>query len=314
MALGKIAVIVPVFNTREYLSACLDSLKNQTYEDLEIILINDGSTDGSASICDEAAAADARIRVLHQKNRGLSAARNMGIETSKSEYITFVDSDDWLHPKFMTALCQLMEDESVDVTICRLMRTDAGTAVIGDEWSRAFGMTEGLQFMDRHLPGLITVSCGKLYRRGLFEGIRFPEGRFHEDEFTTYKLLFRANRIGITNRFMYFHRIRPDSITQAKRTHKRAIDALDAFMERGCFFKSEGLKDLAVSAFRHAFYLYRQYSQELFTVFSLEEKAEWLRYGNEIFRVLKTLKVPLRSRLFYEAYFRLPPSMRCKLI
>jgi glycosyltransferase involved in cell wall biosynthesis len=281
--------------------------------DLELILVDDGSTDRSGALCDEAAAHDSRIRVLHQANQGLSAARNAGIQLCSSDYLTFVDSDDWLDKRCIEILTGLMEDENADVAICRMVRAVGHGRIENtnqDDFCRAFNGEEALRYLDRHLPGLMSVSCGKLFSSHLFSDIHFPQGRYHEDEFTTYRLLYHAEKIVITKDQLYYHRIRPESITQSALTMRRAMDATEAFLERGSFFKEEGLPDLASSSFKHAFYLYRDYSLIIFDDLPVSEKHEWLKLGSEIYLALQKTAFDFRFRKTYQLYFRLPVSLR----
>jgi glycosyltransferase involved in cell wall biosynthesis len=306
LGIGRISVIVPVYNTQEYLLQCLQSLVAQTYVDLEIILINDGSDDDSGRLCDEAAAKDPRIQVIHQQNQGLSAARNVGLEHSRGDYVTFVDSDDWLDNQCLAVLAESLVKAEADVAICRLARVagENEPAPDTDEWIQSFAKIEGLLFMDRNLSGLIAVSCGKLYKRDLFTAVRFPERRFHEDEFTTYRLLFATERMVIINRMLYYHRTRAESITQSELSYARARDAVQALMERGHFFQQHEVAELAISAHRYMFHLYREYSHRLQGRLSGEEQQAWHRLGQEVYQALKAQPFSLRFRLAYETFFR----------
>lgn len=303
MESAAIAVIVPVYNTELFLNQCIQSIRDQTYTNLEVLLIDDGSTDQSGRMCDLATTEDPRFRVIHQSNQGLSAARNTGLSLSSSPYVAFVDSDDWLLPDCLQQLMEYMAAETSDVTMCRLKRTDQyGIAEDSSQapWANTWGMEEALLYIDRHLSGLMAVSCGKLYKRELFQNIRFPEGRYHEDEFTTYRLLFNAARIGIINRFLYMHRIREHSITQSDLSIPRAKDAIEALIERGLFFQSHGMLSLSLSSFRYAYSLIRDYSKKLEGKMTTEDQKEWRALEKSWAATVRKMPPTIRFRLLLE--------------
>lgn len=198
----RISVVVPVYQVRQWLDRCLASVQEQTHNNLEIILVNDGSTDGSGGRCDELAAEDARIRVVHQSNKGLSAARNRGLEIATGDWITFIDSDDWVHPEMLERLLTMTGPE-VDIAVAGFERV----TTIDSPQGAQCGPTELLtsnQVLARYFGAdrtLLTIACAKLFRREMFTEIRFPEGRLHEDEATTYKLLAKAKLVALTRLF-----------------------------------------------------------------------------------------------------------------
>lgn len=192
-----ISVIVPVYNVELYLRRCLDSVVNQTYRDLEILIIDDGSTDRSGEICDKYAEKDQRIRVFHTENRGLSAARNLGLENACGGYIGFVDGDDWIEPDMY---------EKAIATI--------GTADIVC-FSQYEGFYTGFEALVELINGKIsTFTWDKLYCNGCFSSIRFPEGRIIEDIATTYKIIYQANYVACSDIRGYHHIFREDSLCQ----------------------------------------------------------------------------------------------------
>ncbi len=239
-----VSVIIPVYNVGEYLQTCIDSVKRQTYKDLQIILVDDGSTDGSGLICDKAAKEDDRIRVIHRTNGGLSAARNSGIEEAHGEYICFIDSDDWVDESFVERLYQLAEKDNADVAACGYYRTgseeEAADAVKDREWEKTVHYTN-IQAVRELIEekNVKSVVWNKLFKRKLWLHTRFPEGRFHEDEFTTYRVLWEASGVVETDRILYFYRERPSSITGDPGDgvrRKRAFDVAEAKKERYLFF------------------------------------------------------------------------------
>ena len=235
-----ISIVVPVYNVEKYLKKCIDSIINQTYENLEIILVDDGSTDNSKKICDEYILKDNRIKVIHKENGGLSDARNVGVDKAKGEYIVFIDSDDWIDEKMIEILYYIIKKNNSDISIC-----DYFLAYNEEEQNQKeeiqfyqFNNIEALKKLyDENLNIIMTITCCKLFKKILFSDIKFPKGKIHEDEFTTYKLLYKSKKISYTNEKMYYYRQREDSITHRKFSIKN-LDAVDAFEERISFFKN----------------------------------------------------------------------------
>jgi len=252
-----VSVIIPVFRVEEFLRTCVDSVLTQTYGTLQVLLIDDGSPDRSGAICDEYAVADARVEVVHQENRGLSAARNEGLARARGEFVTFVDSDDWLHPGMVSALVDLAHCHDADLAICDFFQTD-GEAEMSAQKGRESVLTnvEALRLLVGPTPDYVrmVVAWGKLYRRELFYKIDFPVGRFHEDEFTTHRILHRARRVVRTTAQLYYYRRHENSITATYAADKRK-DARDAFRYRAAAFHDWGLIDEARAAYRRAFFL-----------------------------------------------------------
>ena len=183
----KISIIVPVYQAEKYISKCIESIINQTYKNLEIILIDDGSMDSSGEICDRYGERDQRIVVVHNPNKGVSAARNCGLDIATGDYITFVDSDDWIHPRYLEFLYNGVCSSQGKISICEFVRTNKWEEYpLLKKSSVDFVRTE--QYYFENNTNFI-VAWGKLYHRDCFKGIRYPVGRIHEDEFTTYKIL-----------------------------------------------------------------------------------------------------------------------------
>ncbi len=225
-----ISIIVPVYKVEPYLHQCVDSILNQTYRDLEIILIDDGSPDRCGEICDEYARKDNRVRVLHTENRGLSAARNLGLREATGDYIGFVDSDDWIEPDMYEVLLTRLEETGADISVCGLWyehpnRTkEAGKlpdiVYIGNE-ALIMVLSNGQQ----------NCVWNKLYCSELWESILFPDGRVYEDVATTYKAILKAKKVVSTSICLYHYRQRTESIGKT-RSMKNLIDYWSAFYER----------------------------------------------------------------------------------
>lgn len=261
--LAKVSVVVPVFRVEKYLRDCLESVVGQSYRELDIILIDDGSDDGSGEICDAYAGKDNRIRVIHKSNGGLSSARNAGIEASEGDYIAFIDSDDIIHADFIKILADLCYSNKSDISGCRFVRF---SGKIAQETVGCKSMTITGKEMNRRLYEDNAVQhaiiCNKLYKRGLFNNIRFPEGRAHEDEFTVYRLYAAADKVSLTGDELYYYRIREDSITGEGFNPKR-LDLLDAYTERIEYFIDNGEYRSAAKTARVYCYLIEGYLKEI---------------------------------------------------
>ncbi|WML45813.1 glycosyltransferase [Neobacillus sp. PS3-40] len=222
-----ISIIVPVYNTEQYLKKCIDSILKQTFTNFEIIIVNDGSTDKSGSISDEYATKDNRVKVIHKRNGGLSSARNAGIKIAKGEFIGFVDGDDYIDVNMYYELYRLCRETESDISICKFEREIKGklTNKIEAEFNKVMDNQEAMRQL--FLGNLYRFSvCNKLFRKTCFDNILFPEGRIHEDLSTTYKLFSNSNKAVYTNYKGYVYVKRENSILTSKFNEKR----LDAFI------------------------------------------------------------------------------------
>lgn len=222
---GLVSVIVPIYKVEEYLRECVDSIINQTYKNLEIILVDDGSPDNCGKICDDYAAQDKRITVYHKENGGLSDARNYGIERCHGEFITFVDSDDFLKSTFAKTLLDLLEKYDADLAIAYVQRFKQVPAGGTDALFYSVKVREVCASSHEVIESLLYQRNGtggpyKLYRRKLFKDTRYPVGLFYEDLATTYKVMSICKRIVLTNEPMYAYRINLDSIMYTKYSPK----------------------------------------------------------------------------------------------
>ena len=251
-----ISVIVPVYKVEPYLRRCVDSLLAQSFSDLELILVDDGSPDNCGAICDEYAARDGRVHVIHKENGGLSSARNAGIDwafqNSDSRWLAFVDSDDWVHPQYLELLYRAAVENDVPVSACNYQK------VFGDQpeppvLSEAT-VTDWETVLIEHDVQAV-IACNKLLEKSLFEGLRFPVGRIHEDEFLTYRLLHRAQRLAYLPAQLYYYYQNPAGITHAGFSLK-SLDKLLALEERARFTRRHGhrplfLRDLRICLNKH---------------------------------------------------------------
>ena len=237
-----ISVVVPVYNVEKYLGRCVDSIINQTYANLEIILVDDGSTDNSGKICDDYLNKDNRIHVIHKVNGGLSDARNTGIDESKGEYILFVDSDDYISNRMVEALCKSMLENESDLALCNFTYVDERGNALQDKNKYSPIKNEVLTSYDalRRISGFpgswyYVVAWNKLYKKELFNNIKFPYGKCHEDEFIVHKIFDKCNTISCVEERLYFYVQRTDSIMNQKYSIKR-LDGAEACAERTKYF------------------------------------------------------------------------------
>lgn len=240
-----ISIIVPVYNVKNYFKECVDSLISQSYVNLEIILIDDGSTDGSSEMCDEFAAQDSRIKVVHKVNGGLSSARNCGLDCCSGSYLAFVDSDDILHLDFFTVLMNEIED--ADICISNFQEFYDKAELIFENSVKSGSKKYKAEEVNRNLYGkefdlLVIIACSKLYKREIWSDLRFPEGKLHEDEFVVHKVLDNARWVAMVDSKLYYYRKRLGSIT-ATLTLKNVEDTLEALRSRILYYEQKGWKD-----------------------------------------------------------------------
>lgn len=221
----KVSVVVPVYNAGPYLTQCIDSILNQTYHNIELILVNDGSTDGSATICESYRQVDQRVRLINKKlgGGGVGAARNSALPLITGEFVLFVDNDDWLEPNHIEVLYKSLKETDSDISIVNF------TQFMEERSSYAFHVTEKDYFQEVFTPQewfsreyngrfafsqCFTVPWCKLYKASIFENISYPEDEKVEDDYTTWKLYLMADRIVFTNLALYYHRKRETSVTK----------------------------------------------------------------------------------------------------
>ena len=238
-----ISVIVPVYKSEKYLEKCLDSLTAQTLHDIEILLVDDGSPDRSGEICDRYAEADNRVRVIHQENQGVSAARNAGIEASRGEYIMFVDSDDWVEADYCRIPYEAAVEHHADQVMFKYVWVEKGRPPEQqkDHEEGIYTRREAFQLIEE---GVGTGPTNKLYKKTLFEQIRFPAGRRFEDIIVVPKLVQSSDRIYYLNIPLYYYRAADDSASHTS-SHKANKDMFEMSMERIRLLEKWGYTGLA---------------------------------------------------------------------
>lgn len=237
-----ISVIVPIYKVEKYLEMCVESLIHQTYTNLQIILVDDGSPDQCPAICDEYAKKDNRIQVIHKKNGGLSDARNAGLEEVKGKYITFVDSDDYVDVVYIEKLYCALNKYNASVAICGIKITDESRKItdqIEVTDHEKIEVYTGSDIIKKELQGewVLVTSWGALFDTDLFEKIRFPVGRHYEDEYVFCEIYDDLEQIVCISDNMYFYLQRVDSIMGVTYKKQDCIDYLDMWHERITFYE-----------------------------------------------------------------------------
>ena len=231
-----ISVIVPVYSVEPYLRQCVDSILGQTFKDLEILLIDDGSPDRCGNICDEYSSIDSRVKVYHTGNRGLSAARNLGLQNASGEYIGFVDSDDWIEEDMYEVLLRLLEETEADVSVCDYTQEPVS---FEKNFYPEKAVYNGTNAMIALLNKEINYNVwNKLYRREMLQGIRFPEGKNYEDIAAMHSIMHVARKAAVIPTVKYHYRVRNESITKTN-SARNLMDYADAYLDSYGFLKSE---------------------------------------------------------------------------
>ena len=247
----ELSVIVPVYKVEAYLQECIDSILDQTFPDFELILIDDGSPDRCPEICDEAARKDPRIRVIHQKNGGLSAARNAGIEAAQGAWLSFIDSDDYLTPDYYETLYGAVQRANADCALCGVEYVDEQKNVLEEMRAEVpDGVFSGQQILDQCVQkweSPYIVVWNKLYRREVFDTLRFPVGKLNEDLFVLVPTLEKIQTMVCVPKRMYCYRQRAGSIMNSQMT-SRNLDQGWGYYQCFQYFYEHGMKDLLASA------------------------------------------------------------------
>lgn len=229
-----ISVIVPVYKVERYLRQCIDSILNQTYRDLEILLIDDGSPDRCGEICEEYARKDDRIRFFHMENNGLSAARNLGLREAKGDYIGFVDSDDWIEPDMYENLLKQLEGNEADISVCGVWKEYRETKC---DYSICEGVYIGSDAIRVLICQLTSGVWNRLYKKDCWTGIFFPEKHVYEEIATSYKVFLQAHSISCMPKQFYHYRMRAGSIDHMP-SMNNLMDCWNSYYERYLYLKT----------------------------------------------------------------------------
>lgn len=302
--LPTISLVVPIYNVEKYLRKCLDSLLAQTFSDIEIILVNDGSSDNSLGICEEYLQKDTRITLINKKNGGLSDARNVGLKIAKGDYIGFVDSDDWVEPNMYEVLYKLSIKENADISTCllRVHSKDKKHVQYSPYVFKVFDSKNAIHSLYKgELSGF--AAYNKLYRRSLFENIQFPIGRVYEDAAIMYILYNTANKIAFTNKPLYNYLRREGSITNSGFSEKR-FDIIHNYYETYSFME-KNYPEMCTKINQQFYESLRNMIVDITNEGEmLKNKKYVLRVSKEIrknnFKIIKNNSILFRHKLFVQ--------------
>lgn len=233
-----ISIIVPIYKVERYIHRCIESLIHQDFTNIEIILVDDGSPDKCGIICDEYKEKDSRIKVIHQSNGGLSAARNSGINIARGEYLMFVDSDDWVDSDFCSYAYQKAKDTNSDIVVFGYQDEFENKTILHSvEQEEKLSIEDAL--IELHGGKIMSFAWNKIYNAFLFDKIRYPVGRLYEDVGTTYLLFDKANSVFLAKKMTYHYQQRKDSIVGREYIAKDAIDWFEQNMDRFSFIQKK---------------------------------------------------------------------------
>ncbi len=260
-----ISVIIPVYKVEKYLNRCIVSVVGQTYKNIEIILVDDGSPDICPKICDEWKKMDKRIKVIHKENGGLSDARNVGLSVATGYYISFIDSDDWIDKTMYYQMLSFMKKYDADIIECAFKKTDKYISKIKQPEMKVYefdSVTYQRKLFDSSEMASI-ASWNKIYRKELFNDLKFPKGRIHEDLYLTPKISLKCKKIVSLNQKYYYYYQSNNSITRSG-FNKRRLDVLYSFEENRNLYLKNNLNDLVEWCdLSYSFHLIKNYNLSL---------------------------------------------------
>lgn len=300
----KISVIVPVYNVEKYLKRCMDSIINQSYENLDIIMIDDGSTDSSGDLCDQIALMDCRIRVQHKKNGGLSSARNVGLDIMNGEYVMFVDSDDYISEDCVQILYELILSTKSKIAIGNFMLAKDERVRFERENDKIWCMSgrEAIELQFGKNTVQLVSAWAKLYQKEVFKDLRFPEGMLHEDEGTTYKALYFCEKVVVSESVVYAYYWNDESIT--KRPKKKNYEDLCEILKEQISFYHKYNEPFLEARVRNRFCI--QAAAHYFPVDYFEKHDIIECQIKKIYKgVWKVRGIPFREKIkgLFSAYF-----------
>ena len=316
----KIFFIIPVYKVEEYLCRCVDSVISQTYANTEIILVDDGSPDNCPKMCDEYAKMHDNIKVIHKPNGGLSDARNAGIEyveqiADADDYITFLDSDDYVSKDFSEYLITLCEENNCDLAQCDYEKGSSDYfSDIEIKNNVVFNSGEEM-LLDQRLK---SQSWAKIYKLHTLDNVRFPMKVLNEDEFTTYRAVYKAKKVALTNKKFYYYYQRPgsimDDIAKRLKNNPHLFDWLDAYKERIEFFEKEGKPQQIMRTHEKICTdVILRYCEQMYLKKADRDEAlvngEYIRLYKKSYALMRERKgISLKRRLMYMSFYILPYS------
>ncbi|MBE5917755.1 MAG: glycosyltransferase family 2 protein [Pseudobutyrivibrio ruminis] len=295
-----ISVVVPIYKVESYLRRCIESILSQTYRNFELILVDDGSPDCSGKICDDYADKDRRIKVIHKENGGLSDARNYGTRTATGDYISYIDSDDWVAPDYLELLYKALEDNAADVSVCKLIKINKEKCIRSSKNNILMFSTDSALSDMLYQKNISNSACGKLIRRKVMNRFPFPVGRLYEDLFTTYKVISECNKIVFVDRVLYYYWINPESIMHQSFSPKM-FDEIDAVCEIEQFVR-EHFPNILSAALSRKFSSYSQVfrwmsKEKIDSVYLSKKKSIWGYIKEYRYSMLLDKNARLKNRI-----------------
>ncbi len=302
--MSLISIIVPVYNVEKYLFRCLESILNQTYQDFELVLVDDGSLDDSGKICDQYAENDKRIHVFHQENKGQGAARNLALnwvyKNSDSQYITFIDSDDLVHPRYVELLLKAIQKHNTKISQCLYIESA--------DFSGFEDLTEesiSISAKEAYIDWYCAFMCCKMFHIDCLRNIRFPEGQIYEDVAIWYQILFAEKQLSIVEDKLYFYCVNPTSTVRSAWSPKR-LAQVDVWNQQIEYINKLGDQQVLHTALKRGCWVYKHQCEEI-SISSLVSESEKRLYRKEIIQKLQAVlmhyKEDLKEIGIYNTYF-----------
>lgn len=308
-----ISVILPIYNVEKYLRKCVDSLLKQTYKNLEIILVDDGSPDNCPLICDELAKIDSRVKVLHKKNGGLSDARNYGLDHCNGNYVVFVDSDDFVNINMIDYLYKAIKNQNADIAICNFRNVYENELInyeINEPMKdvKLFKDEQIINNLFNDLQLIFTVAWNKLYKREIFNNIRYKKGKLHEDEFAIHYILNNCKKVVFVNQELYYYVQRQGSIMDSY--DLRRLDCIEAYHDRAIFFKNTLFYEKTVRSLLNLITINYYYVQKYYP-----ERSDILQSLDNTFKnfYFKSKEFTIKDRIKYFIFLN-SKHFFCKLM
>lgn len=292
----KISIIAPVYQVEKYIGQCIESVINQTFKNFELILIDDGSKDKSGNICDEYAKRDKRIHVVHTENKGAASARNRGLDLATGKYIAFVDGDDYLAENMLDKLYKVITQENCDVVVCDFLNLHANpdkdfSLQLSD--SKVSGREILSHLKNQKNYGVWTIVWNKLYKKEILKDLRFPEGKYFEDEIFSDQLYLRCNEVQVISDVLYYHRVLETSTMNTQKI-RNYLDLIDAFQLRINLYLENRLPDDEV--YKVLIYMLESYTKCAKADFMGNDK-ERLKQAKRFIR--KSSRILIKKRLSF---------------
>lgn len=300
-----ISIIVPVYNIEKYIEKCIKSILRQSFKEIEVVLVDDGSTDGSLEICLKYSRLDKRVRVITKKNGGLSSARNEGIKKSKGEYIAFIDGDDFVHPQYIEKLYNTISGFDTDISVCGIEIVDENGQVTdklstGVYYKQYFPFSQGKlspieverRYYTEENGFIFVVAWNKLYRRQLFDNLLYDEGKIYEDEYLFSTLLRRCRNISFITDKLYFYVQRNNGITSKSKQQDKFQYISEIFYRRISIYENEQNQEFITRACK-------KFLRQIITYYYFLNKKNKSNAKNMYYKIIKQYNVPMIYRGMY---------------